>query len=845
MSSTKNHYLLFFSSNKNKLFTFINSLIISYILNIFYYKEISFNYLIPNYIVNLPVNFNFLFGYPFLIFKIYFFTVIFFFIFLYFEKIIDIKLSNKNVEFKKYANYLFFFSNISYLINLSYPNLFYSGSIDKITNFSYFHAILIIVISFYHKIFNPFDFNLKKNGIYIKIILSIACLLIFQYLLAIFFQSFFIWEPKGLVASNKYLRFFLKHTDLFFIVGVYFFLLLINKYKSLSNYFFFILSMPLIIKLSFVFSYYFIFFFLFFFWVNNKFNDNKKIFYLGLFFFLVNLFLPLQIILGHSSGFNYLHQGLASVFVLLSNQFATNYGISFGFFSDYLQSLIPFKLFGISIEILSYSVIFCRVFEIILCSIIIFELFRLKIFILFIILTISNILNFFPTDFTTPWTHEYRLLPYYIFIFNFFNFIKYRNHYSFLYLGISVGYFLLAATIDFIFPIIILLFLFLLLYLFQKSIFDFKLKKQNKYFYFIFNFINIFILFFVLNTLNFLYFVKLFNSQNLFYSFIASAIILYIFYNFNNYIKNKFFSFWLGFLFITLYWFFFIYSDYSLDLISLKNQFQFQKLISGYQEIARNYKPSAILVYDYFNSGIMSNELMSTIKSMTFVLDKFNFLNFMYYHSYILFFVIIFLVYSLFLFKYNDLSIFKNNDEIITIFIIFITSVFSFLLFIKYHLLPDEQRFLLGVQFYHLSLFFCFALFLKVFFFKNIEKIILLIFFYSLIPNLIMFKNEDFYKSNQYSGVKNFVYATTSLGELSNHYKTIIIKNYDTAPHSIKKGTSSMIDLVEHTYGPSVYKEMKEEMDIYYKFNFEPLKLNNIEIPFWTRDKIVNKFYLK
>lgn len=90
----------------------------------------------------------------------------------------------------------------------------------------------------------------------------------------------------------------------------------------------------------------------------------------------------------------------------------------------------------------------------------------------------------------------------------------------------------------------------------------------------------------------------------------------------------------------------------------------------------------------------------------------------------------------------------------------------------------------------------------------------------TLVPNIILKKPENFYTNPQYGGVKNFAYVTSSVGELSNHYKTILLKNYHTAPFPIKKGIENMINLTEYTYGVNVYRETKEEMDILYKFKF-------------------------
>jgi CRISPR/Cas system CMR-associated protein Cmr5 small subunit len=92
------------------------------------------------------------------------------------------------------------------------------------------------------------------------------------------------------------------------------------------------------------------------------------------------------------------------------------------------------------------------------------------------------------------------------------------------------------------------------------------------------------------------------------------------------------------------------------------------------------------------------------------------------------------------------------------------------------------------------------------------------IFFISLIPNFFFYKTEAYYNKNaNQANLKNFSYQTTSLGDLSNHFKTIIIKNND---FYVKKGIDAMIYIAEITYGPNVYSEVKTEMDAYHKFNF-------------------------
>jgi hypothetical protein len=149
------------------------------------------------------------------------------------------------------------------------------------------------------------------------------------------------------------------------------------------------------------------------------------------------------------------------------------------------------------------------------------------------------------------------------------------------------------------------------------------------------------------------------------------------------------------------------------------------------------------------------------------------------------------------------------------------------------------KNFLLSYSFFYelIQKIFGFDLFRK----KIIKKYASSSFFISLLPNFLFFKPEAYYKNTNQSEVKNFSYQTTSLGELSNHFKTMVIKNND---FYVKKGIDSMINITEISYGPNVYSEMKTELDVYNKFNFIPKNFNDKETMFWNRDKIVNYFFL-
>jgi CRISPR/Cas system CMR-associated protein Cmr5 small subunit len=126
---------------------------------------------------------------------------------------------------------------------------------------------------------------------------------------------------------------------------------------------------------------------------------------------------------------------------------------------------------------------------------------------------------------------------------------------------------------------------------------------------------------------------------------------------------------------------------------------------------------------------------------------------------------------------------------------------------------------------------------------KHIKKTFVIIFFNSLIPNFFFYKSEAYYNKNaNQANLKNFSYQTTSLGELSNHFKTIIIKNND---FYVKKGVNSMVNIAEITYGLNVYSETKTELDLYHKFNFFPKNFEDKKINFWSKNKIINNIYLR
>ena len=167
---------------------------------------------------------------------------------------------------------------------------------------------------------------------------------------------------------------------------------------------------------------------------------------------------------------------------------------------------------------------------------------------------------------------------------------------------------------------------------------------------------------------------------------------------------------------------------------------------------------------------------------------------------------------------------------------IFITSIYSLTIFIKYYLLPDQQRFLIALQFLHLSYLLLLFLLFKESIYKNYKTFLIGLLILTHIPNFLFLKPDAFYNELNQRHVKHFIYPTTFLGEISNNYKTLIIKDAD---YYKKKGSEEMIKLTELTYGQNVYNELKIEKDIKFKYKFKPgFEDKNAIIPLWDRSKL-------
>jgi hypothetical protein len=838
---------------KNYLIFFLNSILCSFVINSILDNNLQLNFFYKNYIAGLPVKFSYILGFYFLTLKIFVVSFLVLSILIYIKEKIKFYIAKDNAYFLKVLNYLLLFSNISYIANIFSNNIFEGPVIDKVVNFTYLHFFIFSIIYFVHFKYKFFKFNIKDDFFLFKILFSISVLFIFQYLFGIFFQDYFIWKDGRQVFDHKFLRFIFRYIDLVYLIFIYLLLLLLNKLNKsfIETYSLIIFTLPLIIKLSFAFSNLFLIA-LIFIYIFNKYLRFQSSLYFCIIFFIINLFLPLNILLEHRSNFNYLGEGIFSMIALLSNEFASDYGYPFGFYKNYLQALLPYYFFGISIDSLSYSVLFCRSFEILLVSLIIYEISGLKFLLIFLILLISNFFNFFPTDFTAPWTHEYRLLPYYIFLYNFVFFFKYKNNNSFFYLGVTFGYMSLS-TFEFLIPLILILLLLILFYYKKKFRDNIVIKSNNNFALYSYNFFNFFLICYYLTTLYSLSAIKLFNYHNILVIFLAQFSLVLIFLIIVRNFNNSFLKLLSGFLLIYFSGIYTAYVTGHLDPRIISGYANYMKLVGGYDEIAREWKTSAKLIYDYFITGVISENLSQLISNMNsyavlsnkydkiFLFQNFSLSTFLFFYSHYFYFT---LIGFLFLFFYfNNKSYQLNAINKINLLLIFICAIFSFTLFTKYYLLPDPQRFLMGTQFYHLSLFFLLSFFLRNFFKKHINKTFVIIFFISLIPNFFFYKTEAYYNKNaNQANLKNFSYQTTSLGELSNHFKTIIIKNND---FYVKKGTNSMVNIAEITYGPNVYSETKTELDLYHKFNFIPKNFENKKINFWSKNKIINNIYLR
>jgi hypothetical protein len=220
--------------------------------------------------------------------------------------------------------------------------------------------------------------------------------------------------------------------------------------------------------------------------------------------------------------------------------------------------------------------------------------------------------------------------------------------------------------------------------------------------------------------------IKLFNDYNIGIIFLIQLSLTLILFLIVKNINNKFLKLLFGFLLIFLSEIYTSFTTGHLHYPVLQNHFNYIKLVGGFDEIAREWKTSAKLIYDYFSTGVISenlNQLLSNMNSYAvlsdkydkiFLFQKFSFNTFLFSYSYYFYFVLIIFIFLFFYFS-NQTYKLKVLNKILLL-VIFISCIFSVTLFTKYHLLPDPQRFLLGIQFYHLSLFFLLS---QIYFFLN------------------------------------------------------------------------------------------------------------------------------
>ena len=75
-------------------------------------------------------------------------------------------------------------------------------------------------------------------------------------------------------------------------------------------------------------------------------------FYISILIFVLSIYFTPYAILEFRSTLNFIHEGVFSVTALLSEKFASDFNYTFNLTRTYLPSLLPFKIFGISIDVL-------------------------------------------------------------------------------------------------------------------------------------------------------------------------------------------------------------------------------------------------------------------------------------------------------------------------------------------------------------------------------------------------------------------------------------------------------------------------------------------------------------
>jgi len=785
----------------------------------------------------LPVNFDYIFGFHLFLVKS-FVSLIFFYFLL--RKITSLICSSeyfidKKKEIYQFFNFMFLIANFSFFIHLINGELFYSNLIHKKISFTYLHAISFFIIYLYYNVQDVFKLNLNSFKFYISIFFSLSLIISLQYVSSIFFQDFLYYQDSIVKIKFPYPGALVLLIEIFFIFFITSTVYSFYKYKLFDHHYFLtiVFLSPLVIKLTYVFSINFLFIYLLIYLV--RYLKVRDLLYFLTVIFIINLFLPLNIFIEFRSLINFQREGISSAIILLSNLSPVEYYLPFSFFKNFFQSLIPFSIFGISIDVLSYSIIICRCLIILICSLLVLQLSNIKYLFLFICIVLSGFLNLFPTDMTAPWTHEYRVLPLYLFIYNFVSLLIYKQKINYFFLGINFAY-LLLLDIDLIFSLYILVISFLLFYFLKRDIYKIDIK-YSQFFYNSNLIINILILFLINLTFISIVLISKKNDYFLIYSIFIS-ISLFLIFLFINKKNNKYVNFAIGLLSILILNF---YSKYSLGYYegNLESNLNNLNLLFGaYDEIGRSYKESSSYLYDYFVTGFFSNELLEILKNMQSKLvfyDKsnlinFNVKNFIFFYSHILFAILISFYSYCYLFTKNFIIL--NSYHKVIVIIIYTTFVFYVCTSIKFYLLPDQQRFYFFIRFYHLSLFFGLILLLKYYFFSNNLKkyIYIAALFFTIFPNIIFFKNDAFYSSNHLNHTKNFTYNSSSLSEISNQFKTLYISDSD---FYIKRGLEPFVNILEISLGSDVYEHMKIEYDIMKDYNFIPKNFNETPYKFF------------
>ena len=662
----------------------------------------------------------------------------------------------------------------------------------------------------------------------------------------IFFQNSWKRNAYFIYFDQENIRDFLKLTDSYILIFTYLFLTYISKLKKKinSNIILLIICLPLIIKLSFTFSLFFLLFIITPFLIRIDKHNRTEILFISILIFLMNIYFTPYAMLEFRSSLNFIHEGVFSVTALLSEKFASDFNYTFNITRTYLPSLIPFKIFGISVDVLSYSILFCKLI-LLNCLILVFYLLGgFKLLYIFIILLLTNYFNFLPTDFTAPWTHEFKVLPLYLFLLNILFAINFKNKNTLFFLGLALGFYMLSG-IDYV-QSLILIFVFFSIFFFRKNLIKNNINIYFKNNLLLINFylINILIFSYIFLTEFFLISLS-FSIHNLIFSIFS--LLLIIFFSFFLISRLYFFSNFLFGLILILsvstLSIYFSQGSFGFDLYS--NWITYSKIAAGFDEIAKNYKDISSHLLDFFNTGIISTELFNTINNMSSYAqlnyslnDKFAFINFSFYNFIYLYSHFIFFPLLLFYFVKN--IIFNNSKpfEVTSIILIFITAIYSLSIFIKFYLLPDQQRFLLGIQFYHLSLFIFLFIFFKKIIFDNYKIVIIILLTLTTLPNLIFYKPSVYYNYLNQSNYKHFIYPTTLLGEISNNYKSLLLHDSD---YYINNGSDAFLDIVEVTLGKQHWQHLSTQKKIFQKNFFQDKDYSPI---FWDRSMIKNFNYL-